>query len=128
MTWIEGGFGDAGNREDREAEMKNIIKEGFRLDYFELSREEALKLMEEREEPYKIELINSIPEGDTISFYKQGEFVDLCHGPHIMTVKPIKAFKLTSVAGAYWRGNENNKMLTRIYGISFPRNHYWMSI
>ncbi len=116
----EGGFGDA-EIEKIEAEMKNIIKEGFELDYFELSREEALKLMEEREEPYKIELINDIPEGDTISFYKQGEFVDLCHGPHIMTVKPIKAFKLTSVAGAYWRGNENNKMLTRIYGISFPK-------
>lgn len=116
----EGGFGDA-EIEKIEAEMKKIIKEGFELDYFELSREEALKLMEEREEPYKIELINDIPEGDTISFYKQGEFVDLCHGPHIMTVKPIKAFKLTSVAGAYWRGNENNKMLTRIYGISFPK-------
>lgn len=116
----EGGFGDA-EIEKIEAEMKNIIKEDFELDYFELSREEALKLMEEREEPYKIELINDIPEGDTISFYKQGEFVDLCHGPHIMTVKPIKAFKLTSVAGAYWRGNENNKMLTRIYGISFPK-------
>ncbi len=116
----EGGFGDT-EIEKIEAEMKNIIKEGFELDYFELSREEALKLMEEREEPYKIELINDIPEGDTISFYKQGEFVDLCHGPHIMTVKPIKAFKLTSVAGAYWRGNENNKMLTRIYGISFPK-------
>ena len=116
----EGGFGDA-EIEKIEAEMKNIIKEGFELDYFELNREQALKLMEEREEPYKIELINDIPEGDTISFYKQGEFVDLCHGPHIMTVKPIKAFKLTSVAGAYWRGNENNKMLTRIYGISFPK-------
>ena len=116
----EGGFGDA-EIEKIEAEMKKIIKEGFELDYFELSREEALKLMEEREEPYKIELINDIPEGDTISFYKQGEFVDLCHGPHIMTVKPIKAFKLTNVAGAYWRGNENNKMLTRIYGISFPK-------
>lgn len=116
----EGGFGDA-EIEKIEAEMKNVIKEGFELDYFELSREEALKLMEEREEPYKIELINDIPESDTISFYKQGEFVDLCHGPHIMSVKPIKAFKLTSVAGAYWRGNENNKMLTRIYGISFPK-------
>ncbi len=116
----EGGFGDA-EIEKIEAEMKNVIKEGFELDYFELSREEALKLMEEREEPYKIELINDIPEGDTISFYRQGEFVDLCHGPHIMSVKPIKAFKLTSVAGAYWRGNENNKMLTRIYGISFPK-------
>ena len=116
----DAGFGDE-EVAAIENEMKKIIKEGYELSYFELPREEALALMEKREEPYKIELINDIPEGDIISFYEQGEFVDLCHGPHIMDLKPLKAFKITNIAGAYWRGDVKNKMLTRIYGIAFPK-------
>ncbi len=104
-----------------EAEMKRIIKKGDRLEYFELPREEAIKLMEERGEPYKVELINDLPEGETISFYQQGDFIELCAGPHLMSTKPIKAFALTSSSGAYWRGDEHNKMLTRIYGTAYTK-------
>lgn len=102
-----------------ELEMKKIIKENLKIESFKLSREEAIKLMEERNEPYKIELINDIPEEDDISFFKQGEYIDLCVGPHLLYTKGVKAFKLFSTTGAYWRGNENNKMLTRIYGTAF---------
>lgn len=102
-----------------EAEMKRIVKENLPLERFELPREEALALMEERDEPYKKELILALPEGETISFYRQGEFVDLCAGPHVSSTGVVKAFKLTSVAGAYWRGDEKNRMLTRIYGTAF---------
>ncbi len=101
-------------------EMKKIVKENIPLERFELPREEAIKLMGERDEPYKVELINDLPEDAVISFYKQGDFVDLCAGPHMESTGQIKAFKLTSVAGAYWRGDEHNKMLQRIYGTSFP--------
>ena len=105
-----------------EAEMKKIVKEGFSLEKFELSPEEAIKLMEEKNEPYKVELINEHAEkGEPISFYKQGEFTELCAGPHLMEVKPVKAFKLTNCTGAYWRGNSENKMLCRVYGTAFPK-------
>ena len=104
-----------------EAEMKKIVKEGYELERFELPREEAIKYMEEEQEPYKVELIQDLPEDAVISFYKHGDFVDLCAGPHLINTKKPKAFKLLSVAGAYWRGNENNKMLQRIYGISFEK-------
>ena len=105
-----------------EAEMKKIIKEGASLEKFELPREEAIKFMEDRGEPYKVELINDLPEDVVISFYRQGDFVDLCAGPHLMSTKAIKAVKLTASSAAYWRGNSNNKVLTRIYGISFTKN------
>lgn len=108
---------DADSLTKIEAEMKKIIKEKPSFERFEASREEALKLM--ADEPYKIELINDLPEGETISFYRQGDFLDLCAGPHVMDVSKIKAVKLLSVTGAYWRGNEKNKMLKRIYGVSF---------
>lgn len=104
-----------------EKEMKKIIKEDLPIERFELPRKEAIKLMEEKEEPYKVELINDLPEDAIISFYKQGEFTDLCAGPHVMSTGKIKAVKLLSSSGAYWRGNEKNKMLQRIYGISFPK-------
>ncbi|MCI8517416.1 MAG: threonine--tRNA ligase [Hungatella sp.] len=105
-----------------EAEMKKIIKEALPLERFTLPREEALALMKEKEEPYKVELIEDLPEGEEISFYKQGEFTDLCAGPHLMNTKDVgKAYKLTSIAGAYWRGNEHNKMLTRIYATAFAK-------
>ncbi|MDR3091770.1 MAG: threonine--tRNA ligase [Clostridiales bacterium] len=104
-----------------EEEMKKIAKEELPLEYFELPRAEALKLMGERGEPYKIELINDLPEDAPLSFYKQGDFIDLCAGPHLMTTAPVKAVKLTSVSGSYWRGSEKNQMLTRIYGVSFPK-------
>ena len=104
-----------------EKEMKKIVKEDLPLERFELPREEAIKFMEEKEEPYKVELIKDLPEGAIISFYKQGEFTDLCAGPHLMSTKPVKAFKLMSVAGAYWRGNEKNKMLSRIYGTAYTK-------
>lgn len=104
-----------------EAEMKKIIKESLTLERFELPREEALKLMKEKNEPYKVELINDLPEDEVISFYQQGEFVDLCGGVHVKNTGDIKAFKLLSLAGAYWRGNEKNKMLQRIYGTSYPK-------
>ena len=102
-----------------EAEMRKICKEKLKLERFELPREEALKYMEEREEPYKVELINDLPADAHISFYKQGEFVDLCAGPHLPSTGKVKAFKLTQVAGAYWRGSEKNKMLQRVYGTAF---------
>ncbi len=104
-----------------EKEMKKIVKENLSLERFELPRDKAIKLMEEKEEDYKVELIRDLPEGETISFYQQGDFVDLCAGPHIQSTGKIRAFKLLSIAGAYWRGNENNKMLQRIYGISFSK-------
>ena len=104
-----------------EEEIKKICKEGLEIEKFVLSRDESIKLMEERGETYKVELINDIPDGCEISFYKQGEFEDLCAGPHLFNTKNIKAIKLLSATGAYWRGNENNKMLTRVYGISFPK-------
>ncbi|MEG0355972.1 MAG: threonine--tRNA ligase, partial [Lachnospiraceae bacterium] len=104
-----------------EAEMKKIIKEGAKIQRFELPRKEAIAYMEEKGEPYKVELIQDLPEDAVISFYSQGEFVDLCAGPHLMSAKPIKAFKLISSSGAYWRGNEKNKMLARIYGTAFSK-------
>ncbi|MBQ1241119.1 MAG: threonine--tRNA ligase, partial [Lachnospiraceae bacterium] len=105
-----------------EAEMKKIIKEALPLERFELPREEAIAFMKEKEEPYKVELIEDLPEGSVISFYKQGEFVDLCAGPHVMNTKDLgKAFKLLNLAGAYWRGSEKNKMLTRIYATAFGK-------
>ncbi len=104
-----------------EAEMKKIIKENLRVERFELPRDEAVKFMQERGEDYKVELINDLPEGETISFYRQGEFTDLCAGPHLMSTGKLKAVKLQNTAGAYWRGNEKNKMLTRIYGTAFPK-------
>jgi len=104
-----------------EKEMKKIIKEGAEIERFTLPRNEAIALMEEKGELYKVELINELPEDEEISFYSQGDFVDLCAGPHLMTTKAIKAFKLTSSSGAYWRGSENNKMLTRVYGTAFAK-------
>jgi len=102
-----------------EKEMEKIVKEDYKLERFVLPREEAIKLMEEKGEIYKVELIKDLPDDEVISFYKQGEFVDLCAGPHVSSTGKIKAFKLLNVAGAYWRGNEKNKMLQRIYGTSF---------
>ncbi len=112
----------ADDLEKIEAEMKKIIKEALPLERFELPREEAIALMKEKEEPYKVELIEDLPEDAVISFYKQGEFTDLCAGPHLMTTKEVgKAFKLMNIAGAYWRGSEKNKMLTRIYATAFAK-------
>ena len=111
-------------REDLDAiekEMKKVIKENPPIERYELPREEAIAFMKEKDEPYKVELIEDLTEDATISFYKQGDFTDLCAGPHLMSVKPIKAFKLTASSGAYWRGNENNKMLTRIYGTAYTK-------
>lgn len=105
-----------------EAEMKKIIKEGKDLEFFTLDRQEAIEFMKKKEEPYKVELIQDLPEDAVISFYSQGDFVDLCAGPHLMSTKNIKAFKLISSSGAYWRGSEKNKMLTRVYGSSFTKN------
>ena len=105
--------------EQIEAEMRKICKEKLKLERFELPREEAVKFMEEKGEPYKVELINDLPEDEELSFFKQGDYVDLCAGPHVTYTSAVKAFKLTSVAGAYWRGSEKNKMLTRIYGTAF---------
>ena len=116
----EGGF-TPDDLEKLEAEMKKIVKENLALKPFVLPRDEAIKFMQEKGEPYKVELIEDLPEGETISFYQQGDFVDLCAGPHILYTKGIKAFKLTSIAGAYWRGNEHNKMLTRIYATAFAK-------
>ena len=100
-----------------EKEMKKIAKENLKIERFELPRAEALELM--KDEPYKVELINDLPEDATISFYKQGDFVDLCAGPHVNYTSKVKAYKLLSATGAYWRGNEKNKMLQRIYGTAF---------
>ena len=104
-----------------EAEMKKIAKEDLKLERFELPRADAIKMMEDAREPYKVELIQDLPEDAVISFYKQGDFTDLCAGPHLMSTKNVKAVKLMKVAGAYWRGNEKNKMLTRIYGTSYTK-------
>ncbi|MDK2808352.1 MAG: threonyl-tRNA synthetase [Clostridiales bacterium] len=115
---------DPFSREDLdklEAEMKKIIKEGDKLERFTLSREEAIAFMKEKKEPYKVELIEDLPQDAEISFYKQGDFTDLCAGPHLMSTKNIKAFKLISSSGAYWRGSEKNKMLQRIYGTAFAK-------
>ncbi len=115
---IEQAFSD----EDKlkiEEEMKKIIKEDLPIERFSLPKEKALELM--KDEPYKVELINDLPEGEEISFYQQGEFVDLCAGPHLMSTGKVKAIKLLTSSGAYWRGSEKNKMLQRIYGISFPK-------
>ena len=104
-----------------EEEMKKIIKEDLPIERFELPREEAIKLMKDLGEDYKVELIEDLPEGEVISFYKQGEFTDLCAGPHLMSTGKVKSVKLLSTSGAYWRGDEKNKMLQRIYGVSFPK-------
>ncbi len=103
-----------------EGEMKKIVKENLKIERFTLPREEAIKLMEEKGEPYKVLLIARIPEGDDISFYRQGEFVDLCAGPHLFSTGAVKAYKLTQCTGAYWEGKSENKMLQRIYGVAFP--------
>ena len=104
-----------------EKEMKKIIKKGERLERYTLSKDEAIKLMTERDEPYKVEMIKEHPDTDELSFYQQGDFIEFCAGPHLMSTKPIKAFKLTSSSGAYWRGDEHNKMLTRIYGTAYTK-------
>ena len=108
--------------DDIEKEMKKIIKEGKDIERFTLPREEAIKFMEEKEEPYKVELIRDLPEDAVISFYRQGDFVDLCAGPHLMSTKNLKAIKLINSSGAYWRGSEKNKMLARVYGTAFTKN------
>lgn len=105
-----------------EEEMMKIVKEGYSLEYREMDRKEAIKYYEDLGEIYKVEILKDLGDKvEKVSFYKQGEFEDLCKGPHIPTIKPIKAIKLLSVSGAYWRGNEKNKMLQRIYGVSFPK-------
>lgn len=104
-----------------ESEMKKIVKENIPIKNYTLPRAEALKLMKDRMEPYKVELINDLPEDTVLSFYEQGDFIDLCAGPHLMSTKPVKFFKLTSSSGAYWRGNSDNKMLTRIYGTAYTK-------
>ena len=104
-----------------EAEMKKVVKEALPITRFTKSRQDAIEYFKEKDEPYKVELVEDLPEDAEISFYQQGEFVDLCAGPHLMTTKPVKAFKVTSLAGAYWRGSEKNKMLTRIYGTAFTK-------
>ena len=118
-----------------EAEMKKIIKKGAKLEKFTMPREEAIKFMEEKGEPYKVELIRDLPEDAEISFYSQGDFVDLCAGPHLMSTKNIKAYKLTSSSGAYWRGKSENAMLQRIYGTAFNKKEeleeylaYWENV
>ncbi|MBS5570479.1 MAG: threonine--tRNA ligase [Clostridiales bacterium] len=105
-----------------EAEMKKIVKENLALERYELPREEAIRFFEEKGEPYKVELIRDLPEDAAISLYRQGEFTDLCAGPHLMSTKAVKAVKLMKIAGAYWRGSEKNKMLTRIYGTAYPKS------
>ena len=104
-----------------EAEMKKIVKEDLKLERFTMSKDEAVKFFEEKGEPYKIELVENLPEGEEISFYSQGEFTDLCAGAHLMSTSQVKAFKLTSATGAYWHGDSNNKMLCRVYGTAFPK-------
>ena len=104
-----------------EAEMKKIVKEEFEVERYELPKDEAIDFMKKLGEDYKVELIEGLEEGSTISFYKQGEFTDLCAGPHLPNVKKVKAFKLLSVAGAYWRADQSNKMLQRVYGIAFEK-------
>lgn len=104
-----------------EAEMKKIVKEDIKLERFTMSKEEAVKFFEEKGEPYKIELVENLPEGEEISFYSQGDFTDLCAGAHLMSTGQVKAFKLTSATGAYWHGDSNNRMLCRVYGTAFPK-------
>ena len=108
------------NLADIEAEMKKIVKENLKLTHFTMEREEALRIMTEKNEDYKVQLINDLPEDAVLSFFQQGDYLELCAGPHVTYTSAIKAFKLLNVAGAYWRGDEHNKMLTRIYGTSFP--------
>ena len=110
---------DKEDLEKIEKEMNKIVKENLKFERIDVSKEEALKIMKDNDEIYKVELINDLPEGEKISLYKQGDYIDLCRGPHIPSTKYAKAFKLISVAGAYWRGNEKNKMLQRVYGIAF---------
>ena len=117
---VEKPFTDE-DKEKIEAEMKKIIKEDLPIERFTLPRGEAIKLMKEKDEPYKVELIEDLPEGEEISFYKQGEFTDLCAGPHLMSTGKVKAVKILNNSGAYWRGSEKNKMLQRVYAISFPK-------
>ena len=117
---VENPFTDE-DKEKIEAEMKKIIKEDLPIERFTLPREKAIKLMKEKDEPYKVELIEDLPEGEEISFYKQGEFTDLCAGPHLMSTGKVKAIKILNNSGAYWRGSEKNKMLQRVYAISFPK-------
>lgn len=104
-----------------ESEMKKIVKENHKIERFTLPRADAIAFMQERKEPYKVQLIEELPEGETISFYRQGDFVDLCAGPHLFSTGMVKAFKLTQCTGAYWKGDQNNKMLKRIYGVAFPK-------
>ncbi len=104
-----------------EAEMKKIVKENLKLERFELPRDEAIAFMSERNEPYKVQLIEELPEGATISFYRQGEYIDLCAGPHLFSTGAVKAFRLTACTGAYWKGDQKNKMLQRIYGAAYPQ-------
>ena len=111
----------ADDLEKIEAEMKKIVKEDLPIKQYTMPRAEAIAYFKEKDEPYKVELIEDLPEDSVISFYSQGEFTDLCAGPHLMSTKPVKAFKLTSLAGAYWRGSEKNKMLQRVYGTSYPK-------
>ncbi|MGN0157704.1 MAG: threonine--tRNA ligase, partial [Brotaphodocola sp.] len=106
--------------EEIEKEMRKIVKENLQLRHYSMERDKALKMMEEKKEPYKVELIQQLPEDETLSFYQQGEYAELCAGPHVCYTSAVKAFKLLSVAGSYWRGDEKNKVLTRIYGTSFP--------
>ena len=103
-----------------ESEMKKIVKENLKIERFELPRDEAVAFMTEKNEPYKVQLIEELPDGETISFYRQGEFTDLCAGPHLFATGAVKAFKLTQCTGAYWKGDQNNKQLQRIYGLAFP--------
>ena len=103
-----------------EGEMKKIVKENLKIERFELPRDEAIAFMTEKNEPYKVQLIEELPEGETISFYRQGEFTDLCAGPHLFATGAVKAFKLTQCTGAYWKGDQNNKQLQRIYGLAYP--------
>ena len=114
----EGGFVPE-DLEKIEAEMKKIIKENLKLETYTLSRQEAIDYLKSKGEIYKVQLVVDLPQDARISFYKQGEFVDLCAGPHALYTKAVKAFKLTSIAGAYWRGDEKNKMLSRIYGTAW---------
>ena len=107
-------------REDLD-KIEAVIKKGDRLERFTMSREDAIAMYKEKDEPYKVQLIEDLPEGEEISFYQQGDFKELCAGPHLMSIRPIKAFKLTSSSGAYWRGDEHNKMLTRIYGTAYTK-------
>ena len=103
-----------------EDEMKKIVRENLKIERFELPRAEAIAFMEEKNEPYKVQLIKELPEDAIISFYTQGEFTDLCAGPHLFSTAPVKAIKLTQCTGAYWKGDQNNKMLQRVYGTAFP--------